>query len=1098
MIKRSATTGLLVGTILVLVAAYPLLSSILEPDILLLSGQGALRNLLLILSGLMVLVVVALVGSLAAWRNQVTSARQGFEVGAISGFVASLMFYVLLFAPTVALAASLKLWGHDPTPQALYPPNEMSVEYIRQMTLASYLRLLLCLLAGTALGGFQGAITGLLRHQPSSPRPSLLDVLDYPHPRRRWFRDHDQVWTAGILAGLIGGGVIWLSITVAFLSNLTVEWPALESVVRENSNLITRALFTDTLLVCLGPMFILAVMGIGALAVLLLRDPPRRHLSRFQAVMIAGIVAAIIVSLAVLQMAYLGIGMSRYLAGFVVFDARLVDPAGDWVVPGTELRLTTQTLEWLSQFVHSPVTSTPLFYLMPMILFALVLLLVLSWLAPQAVFYGLTLPLVFRRPVDRAARIARAVQSQPFSLLPRIYGLYTHDDRTVQVLPHLAFLLKDPASFEVVAAYHTLSTEPSGRERAVAIIRQTVAQQVNWRWRAEVSELYRILEEGTSARTLAQITAIQPPPREVTSSLPLLLAQSCQGIGQALEELRKVERVDDLSTKLIFLNSAQTALLDLHRQMERESQELQTCETLFPEISIMHALLDLWQGFILTATKDLQGRADLEATLLAQRTRFAPRVRQCIVVTNQGLNVAQNIHVRVSDGEGYQVLEGAEQQVEILGPQESRELEFWLASEGPRRLRLSWRLTFDDAVDQGRQVEFADAMELVQEEGGRPFERIFPIPYVTGTPLRTGAMFVGRQDVFEFVREHLVGAYQNNVIVLHGQRRTGKTSILYRLQDVLADSHVAVLVDMQGKAARGTADFLYALSDDIAYSLENHGMLVELPERPDYEETPEFTFRSRFLRSVVGALDSRNLLLMFDEFEELEKRVQDGKLEPEIFAFLRNLMQHESRIDFIFSGTHKLEQLGAEYWSILFNIATYKQITFLDADEVHRLVTEPVAPHGMEYDPLAIDRIIQVTAGHPYFTQVVCHETVAYHNEIERNYITVTCVEQVLGRIIERGEAHFKYIWTGAMPDERQVMLALADLLPDPEATVTPTQVAEELVRKGFELPDGGLVRALAQLQAKDIVARSGPQSSLYRFKIDLIRRWIGSTRPGV
>jgi hypothetical protein len=1098
MIKRSATTGLLVGTILVLVAAYPLLSSILEPGILLLTGQGALRNLLLIVSGLMVLVVVALVGSLAAWRNQVTSARQGFEAGAISGFVAGLMFYVLLYAPTVALAASLQLWGHEPTPQALYPPNEMSVEYISQMTLATYLRLVLCLLAGTVLGGVQGAIIGLLRRQAPSPRPSLLDVLSSPHPRRRWFANHDQVWTAGILAGLIGGGVIWLSITVAFLSNLTVEWPALESAVRESPDLITRALFTDTLLVCLGPLFILTVLGIGALAVLLLRDPPRRHLSRFQVVMIAGIVAAMIISLAVLQMAYLGIGMSRYLAAFVVFDARLVDPTGDFIVPGTELHLTTQRLEWLSRFVHSPVISTPLFYLMPVILFALVLLLVLSWLAPQAMFYGLTLPLVFRRPVDRAARIARAIQSQPFSLLPRIYGLYTHDDRTVQVLPHLAFLLKDQAPFEVVAAYHTLSTASDGRERAMAIIRQTVAQQTNWRWRAEVSELYRILEEGMSARTLAQITAIQPPPREVTSSLPILLAKSCQGIGQALEELRKVERVDDLSTKLIFLNSAQTALLDLHRQMERESQEHETCETLFPEISIMHALLDLWQGFLLTSTKDLQGRADLEATLLAQRTRFAPRVRQCIVVTNQGLNVAQNIHLRIPDGEGYQVLEGAEQQVEILGPQESRELEFWMASDEPRRLRLSWRLTFDDAVDQGRQVEFADAMELVQEEEGRPFERIFPIPYVTGTPLRTGAMFVGRQDVFEFVREHLVGAYQNNVIVLHGQRRTGKTSILYRLQDVLADTHVAVLVDMQGKAARGTADFLYALSDDIAYALENHGMLVELPERSDYEEMPEFTFRSRFLRSVVGELDSRNLLLMFDEFEELDRRVQDSRLEPEIFAFLRNLMQHESRIDFIFSGTHKLEQLGAEYWSILFNIATYKQITFLDADEVYRLVTEPVASYGMEYDPLAVDRIIQVTAGHPYFTQVVCHETVAYHNEIERNYITVTCVEQVLGRIVERGEAHFKYIWAGAMPDERRVMLALADLLPDPEATATPTQLAEELVRKGFELPEDGLVRALTHLQAQDIVARSGPQSSLYRFKIDLIRRWIGSTRPGV
>jgi hypothetical protein len=359
-------------------------------------------------------------------------------------------------------------------------------------------------------------------------------------------------------------------------------------------------------------------------------------------------------------------------------------------------------------------------------------------------------------------------------------------------------------------------------------------------------------------------------------------------------------------------------------------------------------------------------------------------------------------------------------------------------------------------------------------------------------------MFVGRQDVFEFVQQHLVGAYQNNVIVLHGQRRTGKTSILYRLQSVLAESHVAVLVDMQGKAARGTADFLYALSDDIVYALENHGILVDLPERSAYEETPEFTFRSRFLRAVVGALDSRNLLLMFDEFEELQNRVEDGRLEPEIFAFLRNLMQHEPRLDFLFSGTHKLEELGSAYWSILFNIAAYKRITFLDPAEVCRLVTEPVEAHGLEYDPLAIDRIYQVTAGHPYFVQVVCHEMVAFHNEEERNYMTVTCVDTVLERIIERGEAHFKYIWAGAAPGEQKVMLALADLLPDPDAAANPAQVAEELARKGHDLPEKGLAQALAHLRAKDIVARSGPQSSLYRFKIDLIRRWIAITRPAI
>ena len=146
---------------------------------------------------------------------------------------------------------------------------------------------------------------------------------------------------------------------------------------------------------------------------------------------------------------------------------------------------------------------------------------------------------------------------------------------------------------------------------------------------------------------------------------------------------------------------------------------------------------------------------------------------------------------------------------------------------------------------------------------------------------------------------------------------------------------------MQGKAARGTLDFLYSLADDIVYTLEDQGITLDLPPRSDFADSPEFFFRSRFLRSVYeGCRPSartvnrkKHLLLMFDEFEELQKRVEDGKLEPEIFPFLRNLMQHEEPLDFVFAGTHKLEELGAEYWSILFNIASYKKITFLSHDD---------------------------------------------------------------------------------------------------------------------------------------------------------------------
>lgn len=1100
MIKRSIGVGLLVGAIFALVAVYPTIRIFGAPAGALGDQPSVFRSLLLAANIVAIIVGLSLVGSVAAWKAHATQVTTGFQAGAISGLVVSVLYYSLVLAPTVAVASSIALWRFEPSRLQPYPPDPVAFQFIQQMTRGMILQLAITLTAGVLLGGIEGAIIGLARQDPPAAQPLLLDVIDSPHPRRTWFTGRDASWKAGLVAGLLGGFVMWLSLIVLFVTNLKVEWPMLESAVTEDSDLVTQALFTGASFDYLLPLFVLAVLGIGALAVLLLRDPPRRHLTRFQTVLIAGVVAAVPVLLIALQVTYFLLGLSRYAALYLLFEAQTVDPAGALYVDPT-------IMEWLRNLVQTPQMLTPVYYLAPVVLFATVLILVLLWIGPQAVFYGLTLPLVFRRPVDRAGRMAAAINNQPASLLPQLYGLYTKDDQAIQVLPHLVFQAKDRAAATTVAAYHTLSTQPAEAGRSLSIVRQTLAETEKWRWQSEVGELYRILDKGLSAKTLADVMAIKAPPEEITSTLPSPLATSCAGLGRVLGELEKAARVEDVHTKLIFFNSAHAAILDLRRRTEPGGEKNQAYETPYPEMAVIHSLLDSWQGLVLTATQDLQGRADLHAILLAPRSGYAPRVRQCVVVSNRGLNVAQNVQLAVADGESYHVSEGAEQRIDILGPGESREMEFWLVANGPQRLRVAWQLTFDDAVDQGRRVHFADALELTQAEIGRPFQRIFPIPYVTGTPLRSGEMFVGRQDIFEFVQEHLLGAYQNNVIVLHGQRRTGKTSILYRLQEMLTETHVAILVDMQGKAARGMADFLYDLSDDICYNLENRGISIDLPERAAYEAAPEFTFRSRFLRAVTGRLgqpgDSahegaggRNLLLMFDEFEELQKRVEDGRLEPEIFPFLRNLMQHESQIDFVFSGTHKLEELGAEYWSILFNIAAYKRITFLDPDEVRRLASEPVAEFGMEYDPLAMDRIIQVTAGHPYFAQVVCHEMVAYHNETERSYITVSCVDRVLERIIERGEAHFKYIWAGSTRDEHNVMLALADLLPDADASATPMQLTEELERKGRELQNEELTRAMAALQTKDILSRHGPQSNLYRFKIDLIRRWIAIARP--
>ncbi len=51
-------------------------------------------------------------------------------------------------------------------------------------------------------------------------------------------------------------------------------------------------------------------------------------------------------------------------------------------------------------------------------------------------------------------------------------------------------------------------------------------------------------------------------------------------------------------------------------------------------------------------------------------------------------------------------------------------------------------------------------------------------PYIAGAPVVAADMFFGRSDIFEWVERSLMGKYVDHILVIHGQRRVGKTSLL--------------------------------------------------------------------------------------------------------------------------------------------------------------------------------------------------------------------------------------------------------------------------------------------------------------------------------
>ncbi len=299
-------------------------------------------------------------------------------------------------------------------------------------------------------------------------------------------------------------------------------------------------------------------------------------------------------------------------------------------------------------------------------------------------------------------------------------------------------------------------------------------------------------------------------------------------------------------------------------------------------------------------------------------------------------------------------------------------------------------------------------------------------PYVVGSPVTQSAMFFGREDVFEFVRRTLVGQHQDNVIVLYGQRRTGKTSVLYQMRHHLDSLYIPILIDLQGLSLDSRSSFFRELATTIQRQLRRDWEIdIPRPERSAFDESPLEYFEEEFLNLVWEAIGDRHLLLMIDETLQLAEQVEVGKLEPQIFDHIRSLVQHHPRLNFIFSVGTRVSQIEGKEFGLLFNLAVYKEISFLDRPAAKALMVDPVRDH-FQYSEDAVDSVMQITSGHAYFTQLLCH-CIFSRMGGEWSVVTAEDVEEVIGEAVERAMVNLKFVWDDSPFTEQLVLLAMVE-----------------------------------------------------------------------
>jgi tetratricopeptide (TPR) repeat protein/photosystem II stability/assembly factor-like uncharacterized protein len=358
-------------------------------------------------------------------------------------------------------------------------------------------------------------------------------------------------------------------------------------------------------------------------------------------------------------------------------------------------------------------------------------------------------------------------------------------------------------------------------------------------------------------------------------------------------------------------------------------------------------------------------------------------------------------------------------------------------------------------------------------------------PYIAGAPVTGTQMFFGREDVFQWIENSVTGRYADAILVIHGQRRVGKTSVLKQLGNRLPPRHIPVFFDLSGRTQTSLDRFLYWVSREIVHVLkQERDFDIPLPEKEAFSADSEY-FENLFLPSVASSIGDQSLLLTFDEFDSLEEVKIKAELGAPLIDYLRRLMGKPG-INFIFSigsSGRKLENMQASYTDF-FKTALYKKISFLSRDQTAKLITQPVVDL-IAYDRAAVDRIFEITFGHPYFTQLLCHELFSLCQHTGQRTLRGEDVDGILDDVVERGTVNLKFVWDDATDLEKWVLAGLAQL----EKTGT-RSLGEFLKKQRVRFSEADLNAAVLRLREKDVLTEDN------RFVIQLLKRWLTKNRP--
>jgi uncharacterized protein len=347
--------------------------------------------------------------------------------------------------------------------------------------------------------------------------------------------------------------------------------------------------------------------------------------------------------------------------------------------------------------------------------------------------------------------------------------------------------------------------------------------------------------------------------------------------------------------------------------------------------------------------------------------------------------------------------------------------------------------------------------------------RLFP----TGVPV-LGKDLAGRDKERNRIKQ-LLKAGQS--VVLYGPRRIGKTSIaLTVLGELKKEGYFTSHVDIFESAtisilSQRIAETTLA-NKKLAQTIQflKSGLSAAISKIEIKQVVNEFEWILKFTEPHIATeelfadtLDfpeqfskkyNSNMIMFIDEIGDIDK-FNGG----DFIKLMRSKLQLHKNVTYLFAGSHEsvMENIFIKKSGPFYRFAQLSPVDTIEKESFKLFLKQKFNKTGLIIEEPGLYTLLEITRGHPYYTQLLCRELYFYALSQKKPIIKKGAVQYALEEAMRLEDIYFSKLWDELSKNSAQLSILQALLSNKPslynkdiKAKINVTRTLYQLIKRGI------------------------------------------------